>query len=236
MITMDDKNDIPLEKVWKKLYKTSLLDKSEVGEGVVGQCLLCGKYKATRKTNNIVSSQFTEWDRQNFNLSGIKQNGWCEMCAWAYKEPLNRKRNLLVVNHHMVGSKRIAVKEIQNSLTKKLSLEESLVLCGRGRKHVLPYAQWGKVSYEGGVYSWTDSDALLYSEMKILLNFGITTRQMRKACPPESFFTDNRKKRNYDKKVLFVAEKWEKIYRVKDTTTFLISEQVLNIRGITYIL
>lgn len=104
--------------------------------------------------SDVASNKFTDWDRL---LDTGKNALLCLSCAWAYTD-LNNRLARLVITHDSVLP--LSSAEGSSILFNTQQIQEiSIVIPVSGKKHVLPYAEWGNLVHDHGFLPW--SGALL---------------------------------------------------------------------------
>jgi hypothetical protein len=126
-----------------------------------------------------VSGNFTAWDGW-INPSGP---GLCGACAWAYREPSLRTLPTLVrlagpgLAHPGRG-------DLAELLSRPADPAAALIVPLRpGRKHLLPVAQWGRVTVDDAALPWGPADVIRLQAMLRLRQAGFGTRMLVAAAP-----------------------------------------------------
>lgn len=143
----------------------------------------CGNCRQTTLcalAKKVLTSQFGSWGDVATDPRGGR---WlCLPCAWAYRNiDLRRKPTLMEgtsLSHPTVASLRDTV------LCKQIPATTALVIPVSGKRVVLPRAQWGKVTFDGGAVEWTRRDYTILRTATILREQGVGERELLEPSPP----------------------------------------------------
>lgn len=149
--------------------------------GVAGACARCAEVGDLVSVRGVISKTFTGFD------DWVDPNGpgVCSACAWGYSTPALR------VAPHLIVRDPAAIQELSRVevglLLQRGGLEPGLAVVvplRPGRKHVLPAAEWGRVSIEDAQLPWRDRDAGLLQLVVDLRDRGFGTRMLIEPAPP----------------------------------------------------
>lgn len=146
------------------------------------QCSRCGTRATTfTPTREVVSPNFTGFD----GWVNPRGPGLCATCTWAYSDPALRQLPHRV-DVSRPGARPLSKDEVRQTLSAgPLPTTASLVVPIRpGRKHLLPLAEWGRVTTDHATISWTSNDAELLRIHRCLLKAGFATSDLDAPAPP----------------------------------------------------
>lgn len=150
-------------------------------EAVGGRCARCATSRAaTIPVRGVVSATFTGFDAW-CNPRGAQL---CAACAWAYQTPQLR------THPHQVTSvptcTQLSPAQVCRCLASgPLPVTVALsVPLHPGRKHLVPYLQWGTVRVDDANLGWTLADAHRLEVMGELRRRGFGARALTQSSPP----------------------------------------------------
>lgn len=143
-------------------------------EGMCGRCRLVGPVHAYR---DVVSENFTGWDPLDPTADGL-----CPPCAWAFTDPRLRTTALLI---HANGSALFASREqVTAALRFSFGPDVTVTVPQAGKKHLLPYAEWGTVTSDDGPLTWRTTEAGLVDALLDLRALGVRDADFTDLVPP----------------------------------------------------
>ena len=144
----------------------------------VGLCCRCGQTVPVQLIGSVVSAKFT-----GFDLLGAG-DGLCQGCAWAFSTPARR----LVLSITATAATLLDTPSLFDSLLRP-SGSSAIVVPLSGRKHVLPYAQWGTVRVDDINLTWQPSDVHRLRIVADLRLLGAPATSLPAAAPPARWLT-----------------------------------------------
>lgn len=138
----------PLSVLFEEISPPRFVSKKKRATWVEHQCSVCSQQTECMKAGDVLGHNFGSWQEltQNQGISML-----CEVCIWGFKN----KQFLRVPYVVSYGSgKEVAWSDLLVRLREPLR-EEAVIAPAGGRKIVAPYAQWGKVTTDGGVFHWS---------------------------------------------------------------------------------
>lgn len=165
--------DDVVEVAWNACGRPDL----ELAFSGASSCARCARRAPLVPASKAVSRRFTgasEW------VDG-RGNGLCAGCAWSYREPALRR-----LPHHITPTAIQAVPAgyLLKLLQQPLPLDQALTVPLGGRKHLLPAAQWGRVTLDDAQIPWSSSDAARLGTVLRLRTAGATEHDLRRPTPP----------------------------------------------------
>ena len=150
------------------------------GRRSAGRCARCSTVDELETTSRVVSDRFTGWD----SWADPSGTGLCPACAWAYREPQLRKSSS-VVRRDPPGIEFVDLTGLRKALAAPVPAGVAVVATlNVGRKHVLPSADFGRVSVDGVVISWSDQDVKRLAIMEELRRAGVSYLALAEPAPP----------------------------------------------------
>lgn len=144
-------------------------------------CARCGMQTATMTpVGAVLSRRFTAYE----NWTNLAGRLLCEVCVWGYRHrPLR-------TTPHVVGRQPLSFQVADAGVLQKVLL--SAVAAGvavtvplyPGRKHVLPEAQWGRVTVDDVPLTWLAADGDRLAVMVRLRERGFSEAELREPVPP----------------------------------------------------
>ena len=140
-------------------------------------CALCGLHADdTAPLQAVVSEKFTDWDRTIRDADRL-----CPTCIWALRTPALRTTPHLI---DVGGAVDTTWLTLATTLTHPLDTTQAAVIPGAGRKHLVPFAQWGHVTSDQGNLVWGQGEARLTVALLTLRSFGATEKSLRENTMP----------------------------------------------------
>jgi len=144
--------------------------------GTCARCATASSELATTRT--VVSKTFTGFDGWADPSSG----GLCPPCTWAYRTPVLRQVPHEITTHP--SCRALTRPRLRALLAHPVPTTTALVVPLRpGRKHLLPTAQWGRVTTDDATLTWTDADADRLGVMATLRAQGFGPRMLLAPAP-----------------------------------------------------
>ena len=146
-----------------------------------GPCARCGTTAALVPARSVISKAFTAFD----GWSTPNGRGLCPACAWCY-DTTSLRAVAHLVTRQLPALRRMTRDDAVVLLRAgALAVDLSLVVPLRpGRKHVVPAAEWGRVSVDDVPVPWSASDAQLLEAVLELRSQGFGTRMLAEPAPP----------------------------------------------------
>lgn len=142
-----------------------------------GECARCAVVGSVVALRTALSSNFTAWDNLNTSADGL-----CPACCWSYNTPALRTQPVLV--HRLHGALWVTGEQIAAALATPFTPDVALSAPVRGRKHLLPSAEWGAVSTDDGPLVWTREAAELTRTIGSLRVAGVREQEFSAPTPP----------------------------------------------------
>ena len=183
-------------------------------DGQQGRCDLCGACAVVVvPIGAVVSANFTEWDRFPREARFA-----CAVCAWGYGEPRLRTSPVIVSG----GSARYGEPDdVAVMLGSPLAGQTAVTVPLAGRKHLLPYAEWGCVTTDSGTFAWARQETVMLIAVTALRAAGVPDSAVRVGTvPPGGVF------RAENVTVLLAA--WETVRAWRGTPQFALACRVAN--------
>lgn len=155
---------------------------SELFADVVGEwCGCCGAGNLPlRAAYRVVSRKFTDADCWPYGSDWL-----CVVCAWAYTTPALRRS---VYRVHQQPAEQVPRRRCElgaELAVGALAAETTVVLPVRGRRHILPTAQWGHVCTDDVCVRWDETAAALLRTLRWLRTQpGVRARDLESSTPP----------------------------------------------------
>lgn len=137
-------------------------------------CARCARRQPLVAKQKVVSTTFCGYS--DWRCPGGV--GLCACCAWIYREASLRTQ----AHHVLTGPARLRPltrSQLRYVLRRPLGADEALVVPQRGRKHLLPAAQWGMVALDDAQIPWGVHDPVL---------LGIVVDMRRRGVGEQAFF------------------------------------------------
>lgn len=146
-----------------------------------GRCARCASPRAaTIPVGEVVSSTFTGFDAWR-DPRGARL---CAACAWAYRTPQLRTHPHQVTSAPactQLSATQVCLRLTAGPLPADTALSVPL---HPGRKHLVPYLQWGTVRVDDANLVWTAADARRLEAMCELRRRGFGARALTQSSPP----------------------------------------------------
>lgn len=140
--------------------------------GQLGRCRRCGSEDQVTPLSAVVSAKFTGFDQMRAG------DGLCAPCAWAF-ESKTRQLTMAISPHQARVLDAPALFEVL-----LLPVRDAVVVPITGRKHVLPYAQWGSARVDDANLAWTQADANRLRVVASLRSRGVPASTLHDPTPP----------------------------------------------------
>lgn len=141
------------------------------------RCALCDEGGGVVAYQDVVSRRFTEFDSWSTASDRL-----CVACAWSFSQPLTAEPFIVHVSD---GDRRLTLAALQRQLCDELGADTAVIAPTRGRKYILPTAQWGHVNGEHASMEWTKVAAQRFSiACRLRSQPGVTAAALRAAAPP----------------------------------------------------
>lgn len=145
-----------------------------------GHCARCGATGPIVATSRVVTSDFSGFDGWQQPTAG----GLCAACTWCYRHASLRMHPHLV-HRSPAQLSALTRSQLRDQLRHPLSPDLALAVPLRaGRKHVLPNAEWGRLTIDDVHVPWVKADAARLDTVERLRRDGVTTTQLAQAAPP----------------------------------------------------
>jgi len=147
---------------------------------LAGACARCGTSGALVPVLAVVSKVFTAYDGW-VNPAGC---GMCPVCTWGYRYPQLR------ATAHQVTRDPLELRPVRafqagQLLDRTAKPNTAIVVPLRpGRKHLLPTAQWGRVTVEDVHLPWTAADVARLAVVRELRAAGFGSHMLTHPAPP----------------------------------------------------
>lgn len=147
-------------------------------EQLHGMCCRCGRRDQVLPTRAVVSAKFTGFDQFHDG------EGLCACCAWSFSAAARP----MVLSITPMAATMLDTPSLFQCLQHPAG-QAALVVPIGGRKHVLPYAQWGTIRVDDINLSWRTTDAkrlLLVAELRLR---GAPALALHEPSPPSRWLT-----------------------------------------------
>lgn len=144
-----------------------------------GPCARCATPSSDlATTRTVVSKSFTGYD----GWADPSGRGLCPPCTWAYRTPALRQVPHEITTHP--SCRALTRPRLRTLLAHPVPTTTALVVPLRpGRKHLLPTAQWGRVTTDDATLTWTTADAARLAVMAALRAQGFGPRMLLAPAP-----------------------------------------------------
>ena len=144
-----------------------------------GTCARCASPSSElTTTRTVVSKTFTGFD----GWTDPSGRGLCPPCTWAYRTPALRQVPHEITTHPTFQA--LTRPLLLAVLSHPLPTTTAVVVPLRpGRKHLLPTAQWGRVTTDDATLTWTTDDATRLAAMATLRTQGFGPRMLLAPAP-----------------------------------------------------
>lgn len=147
---MSAPQESPVVVAWESLAPSEEHRNSPL-TSVAGRCAICQRIDVpVEPIVNVVSANYTAFDAID-----LSADGFCQACTWAHKDRSARRAPVIVSGKQAGWSRASEIKEL---LSSALPMTIACSLPIGGRRHVLPFMEWGKITTDRGAFTW-DSDA-----------------------------------------------------------------------------
>lgn len=162
----------PLRVAWRSLSEHGAEEPDADGE-----CARCAVLGPIVPLKDVVSENFTGWEGLDPSAPGL-----CVSCSWGYTPVELRTRPVLV--HREEGAIWATPDQVLTSLCQPFPPDMALSMPVAGKKHLLPYAEWGTVSSDGGPLPWTQEAANLARTLVELRFMGVREKELSAPAAP----------------------------------------------------
>lgn len=143
-----------------------------------GRCSHCGHTGEAVLVKRVVSKFFTNWDLYSNDDKPL----WCNVCIWSFTEPNNKSEALVFTGGIMRSG--YQVQSMKDLLKAPLSESSFFSAALKKNKHVLPYAQWGKVRIEDMNLQWGEREVSWLNTIEHLISLGFLMGDIKKDESP----------------------------------------------------
>lgn len=148
-------------------------------------CVRCGTPNGVYPFRSFVSGRFTDLTRMKFPTG----RGFCYPCGILFKNPIFRQQPFLITQSQTSNTYQHIYQMLGHTLTKDTAASVPL----SGRKHVLPFTQWGAVSFDGEVLPWEDTYSVRWRMFQSLTDSGVNVSNIAlNTSPPAQVVKDRR--------------------------------------------
>lgn len=151
----------------------------EVAVGTAaGWCACCrARSSSLLPAARVVSRTFTAYD----GWSAPSGSGLCAACSWAYRGAGLRRLPQVV---HRGGTTEQGLPAVRAALQQPVTGDSCVIVPRRGRKHLVPDAQWGRVCLEDAQLPWGAADGDRLRRATWLIGRGFRPRHLLEVSPP----------------------------------------------------
>lgn len=144
-----------------------------------GTCARCATNSVELSpTRTVVSKSFTGFD----GWANPAGPGLCPSCTWAYRTPALRQLPHEITTYP--SCRALTRPRLRALLAHPLPPTTAVVVPLRpGRKHLLPNAQWGRVTTDDATLTWTTGDTTRLEAMATLRTQGFGPRMLLAHTP-----------------------------------------------------
>lgn len=141
-------------------------------------CCRCGAHLEVTPLHRIVSAKFTGFDALG------PGDGLCQSCAWSFSTPARRLCLLITATTATVLDSPSLYDQLLHPLA-----SAAIVVPISGRKHVLPYAQWGTIRVDDINLTWRTRDTHRLHITAELRSRGVPATTLNDPAPPTRWLT-----------------------------------------------
>jgi len=203
----------PVRVAWRYLAVPEFSSDSGLDESNSGVCARCEVITVLMPIQEVVSSNFTGWEGLAPEAQGL-----CESCSWSFRE--SRLRINAVLVHSELGAVWASRDQVTACLQVPLTEEVALSVPILGKKHLLPYSEWGTVVGDDGALPWREPEAKLTCVVVALRSFGVRESEMGEPVPPYRVVSDLLAD---TQATLDLMAKWEELRPWQGTPQFAIA-------------
>lgn len=158
----------PIDVLYQSLSTEDVKPKKRKADWIPGSCSVCGQDREVISAGSLMGMTFGSW-QEMMRHNGV--SALCKPCAWAFKDK-RLLRNCVwiedesveLIDWHSLG---------ERLLTRDVSSSVSVIAPNGGRKIVAPYATYGYITADGGVFKWTSQYKKALGVCKELNKIGI---------------------------------------------------------------
>lgn len=162
----------PLHVAWEYLQDISENDSTSRR----GICARCKQTGYLTPLSAVISHNFTGWEGINPAADGM-----CQPCAWGFNQTILRTQPLYIDDQL---ARFASLHELSDLLTAPLPSNIALTVPIAGKKHLLPYAHWGRITSDAGTHVWGPHEATLMRDIIKLRLSGVTSVALAQTAPP----------------------------------------------------
>lgn len=169
----------PTQVMYESLAEEDVKPKKRQSNWDIGDCSLCGRTMESMPAGALMGMTFGSWQEMSRYNSTSRL---CKSCAWSFKD----KRLLrLPVWITQGGAEFITWGELGELLSESgITSKVAVVAPHGGRKIVAPYAQFGAISADGGVFKWSSQYRKALKICEQLHTIGIRGSLLTLDAPP----------------------------------------------------
>lgn len=142
------------------------------------RCSHCGQDAETVRIKRIASNRFTNWD----SYSNDDKPVWCNSCIWSFTEQSNRTEAIYVSGNILYQC--YQVQSFKPLLMQPMDEQSFLSAALKKNKHVLPYAQWGKIQIEDISLQWRQKEINWLMNIERLVDLGFLIGDIKNDVSP----------------------------------------------------
>lgn len=139
----------------------------------LGRCCRCGQLRPVQPLHRFVSPKFNGWSELRDGA------GLCASCGWAFASV--SKKDPMWISRKSAAA--MTFEQIHDHLLRPLE-GIALVVPLSGRKHLLPYAQWGTVRVDDINLPWRIGDMRRLQILNELRREGVPASALQETTPP----------------------------------------------------
>lgn len=154
-------------------------------QGGCDRCARCGVTEGSHLVNGVVSASFTGYDGWRAPVGRYL----CSCCAWAYQTSSLRMNMLEVTTapscSYLTRARlydRLAAGQLRATVAVSVPLRP-------GRKHLVPYLEWGTIRIDDLNLSWSSGDAARLRGVGDLRRAGFPPASFTESAPPWRFLS-----------------------------------------------
>lgn len=142
-------------------------------------CGACRRDHDCVPAGQVLSANFGTWDDIVPSVDGR----WlCPSCVWAYTNADLRRGNLVVTTAPSV--ERPVPSRLRALLSSPIPPTTAVVVPVGGKRSLVPTAQWGKLTFDGGTIPWSAKHARLMHTAAQLRDWGAHEKSLQLPSPP----------------------------------------------------
>ena len=150
---------------------------SGTGRRREGHCARCGDAGLVSVVSPV-SKTFTAYDEWCTPVGGT-----CAACGWGYTTAAFRQVAHVITRYPTLTEASRA--DLCDLLAAPIRVDQAVVVPLRpGRKHLLPVAQWGRITLDDVILDWTGDDAFRLGVVQQLRTWGFPGPSLLSLAPP----------------------------------------------------